>query len=219
MLDERDDAPVVVKFVALAVSLVRRAYDNPALRNASSRRRCASMSKLENGRLEDLGVRLEGDLRCRAASWCRCLEVAPSGRRARSFAGRLTVGARSRDPVFRQSVDHRYADAMQTARDLVAVVVELSPAWSHRQHDFLRRTAPLTCWSLEYRAVCPRPVTVTVDVDGDVDLIAETAKASSDGVVDHSSEWCNRRPVDPITNRRPCATASRPSRTLILSAP
>ena len=107
---------------------------------------------------------------------------------------------------FRQGVDHRHANAVQAARHLVAVVVELAARVEHRQHDFRGRLAADVLVHGNATAVvdhCHR----TVDVDGDVDLVAETRQRLVDRVVDHlvdevmQSGWSGR----PDVHRRPLA--------------
>ena len=84
---------------------------------------------------------------------------------------------------FGERVDHRDADAVQTARDLVAVVVELAAGVEHRQHDFGGRSAALVHVDRNAAAVVDDRDRV-VDVDGDVDLGAEAGERLVDRVVD-----------------------------------
>ena len=53
----------------------------------------------------------------------------------------LAVAADLQFQLLRQGVDHRDADAVQTAGDLVGVVVELAAGMQHGQHHFGRRFA------------------------------------------------------------------------------
>ena len=57
----------------------------------------------------------------------------------------------------RQRVDDRDADAVQTARHLVAVVVELAAGVQHRERDFRRRTGRSRACRSECRGRCRRP--------------------------------------------------------------
>ena len=75
------------------------------------------------------------------------------------------------------------ADAVQPARHLVAVVVELAAGVQHGEHDFRRRLAALVPIGRDAAAVVDdgdRPV----DVNRDVDLIAESGQRLVDRVVD-----------------------------------
>jgi hypothetical protein len=72
---------------------------------------------------------------------------------------------------------------VQTARDLVAVVVELAAGVQHGQHDFGRRLAALVHVDRNAAAVVDDGDRV-VDVDRDVDLIAEAGERLVDRVVD-----------------------------------
>jgi hypothetical protein len=80
--------------------------------------------------------------------------------------------------MLRQRVDDRHADAVQAARHLVAVVVELAAGVQHRQHDLGRRPAALVHVDRDAAAVVDDGDRV-VDVDRDVDLVAVPASASS----------------------------------------
>ena len=129
----------------------------PPFRNASSRSRCASVSKLNDGRLEDLRVRLERDLRAAALRRAGDLELAV--RRAALVALLIDLAVAPDLEVERlgQRVDDRDADAVQAARHLVAVVVELAAGVQHGQHDFGGRLAARRADRPECRGRCRRP--------------------------------------------------------------
>ena len=113
----------------------------PPFRNASSRSRCASVSKLNSV----------------------VSKICVSGLKVTFVPRRFVVPVISRSAVRRaalvallvdlavapdleverlgQRVDHRDADAVQAAGDLVAVVVELAAGVQHGQHDLGRRLA------------------------------------------------------------------------------
>ena len=74
-------------------------------------------------------------------------------------------------------------DAVQAARHLVAVVVELAAGVQHREHDFGGRPAALVHVDGNAAAVVDDGDGV-VDVDRDVDLGAETRQRFVDRVVD-----------------------------------
>ena len=84
----------------------------------------------------------------------------------------------------RQRVHRAHADAVQTARDLVALAAELAAGVQHRHHDFCRRTL------LDRVVVDRNAATVILDghrvveVDGDVDASAMTGEMFVDRVVD-----------------------------------
>ena len=125
----------------------------------------------ELGRLEDLRVGLEGDLGAALLGRAGRLEI--GGRRA-ALVGLLVDLAVAPDlelERLRERVDDRDADAVQTARHLVAVVVELAAGVEHRQDDFGRRLAALVQVDRDAAAVVDDRDRV-VDVDRDVDLVA-----------------------------------------------
>ena len=72
---------------------------------------------------------------------------------------------------------------MQASRHLVGVVVELAARVEHREHDFRGRPTALVHVDRNPASVVDDRDRV-VDVDGDVDLVAETGEGFVDGVVD-----------------------------------
>ncbi len=84
---------------------------------------------------------------------------------------------------FRERVDDRDADAVKTARDLVAVVVELAAGMEHGQDDFGRRSAARVLVDGNAAAVVDDGHRI-VDVQRDVDLIAVAGERLVDRVVD-----------------------------------
>ena len=192
----------------------------PAFRNASSRSRCASVSKLKStvSKISASGlnvifvprflvVPVISRSRLRLAALVLLLE-------------HLAVAPDLEVELLRQRVDDRHADAVQTARHLVAVVVEFAAGVQHGHHDFGRRAPARVLIGRDAAAVVDDRDRA-VDVDRDVDLIAEAGERFVDRVVD---DFVNEmvqpgRPVEPIYIAGRLRTASRPSRTLILSAP
>ena len=155
----------------------------PPFRNASSRRRCASVSKLYSVVSKICGSGLERDLR-----------AAPLGRAALDQTGRR-VAALERllvhslvapdlelEPLG-QGIDDRHADAVQTAGHLVGVVLELAAGVQLGHHDLGRRAAVGHRIDRNAAAVVDDRDRV-VDVDGDVDLVAVPGQRLVDRVVD-----------------------------------
>ena len=110
-------------------------------------------------RLEDLRVGLEGDL-----------GPALFGRAGRRRDWRVGLPALVRLLVdlfvapdleietLRERIDDRHADAVQTTRHLVAVVVELAAGVQHREHDLGRRAPAF----VHDPTGMPRPLSTTV---------------------------------------------------------
>ena len=110
----------------------------PALRKASSRRRCSSVAIAELGPGEDLERGHEGELGAApvvggADHRERRLRLAAV---AKAHHVLLAVAPDPQLEPFRERVDHRDADAVQAARDLVGVLVELA-AGVQPGHDHL----------------------------------------------------------------------------------
>ena len=193
----------------------------PPFRNASSRSRCASVSKLKTvvSKISASGLnvtfvprRLVVPVTSSAPVGCPALVALLIG---------LAVAPDLEIERLRQRVDDGDADAVQAAGHLVAVVVELAAGVKHGQDDFRRPT----CRCRVRSTGMPRPLSTTVtgavDVDGDVDLIAEAGQRLVDRVVDDfvdqvvEAGW---HPWTRCTSPGRLRTASSPSRTLILSA-
>ena len=96
------------------------------------------------GMREDRAVGLEGDDRTAVRTFADHLDLRGRGALAVCLAVDLAVAAVDLgDQQRRKRVDARDADAVQTSRDLVAALVELTAGVEHRQHHFERRFALL----------------------------------------------------------------------------
>ena len=133
--------------------------------------------------LEDLRIGLERDLGAAA------LGRAGDGQSAQRLAAlvallvRLVVAPDFQVEPLRQRVHDRHADAVQAARNLVGVVVELAAGVQHRQHDFGGRLAALVHVGRNAAAVVDDGDRV-VEVNRDVDFGAEAGERFVDRVVD-----------------------------------
>ena len=178
----------------------------PALRNASSRSRCDSVSKLNSMRLEDRRVRLERDLGAALLGGAGDVEIADRRAALVALLVHLAVAPDLELEPLRQRVDDRDADAVQAAGDLVGGVLELAAGVEHRQHDFGGRTAALVHVHGNAAAVVDDGDRA-VDVDRDVDVPAEPGQRFVDRVVDDFVDevvqpgWPGR----PDVHRRPLA--------------
>ena len=189
----------------------------PPFRNASSRSRWASVSKLKTVvskiSVSGLNVTLVP----------RRLVVPVTSRSAGRLAALvgllidLAVAPDFEIERFGQRVDDRDADAVQTARHLVAVVVELAAGVQHGQHDFGGRLAALVAIDRNAAAVVDDRDRA-VDVNRDVDLIAEAGQRLVDGVVDDFVDEMvqARRTGRPDVHGRPLADRLEPFEDLDL---
>ena len=155
----------------------------PPLRNASSRSRCASVSKLYSIVSKICGSGLNVTLVPRL---CVVPVTSSVARRSPALVALLVDVAVAPDfevEPLRQRVDDRHADAVQAAGHLVAVVVELAAGVQHGQHDFGGRLAAGVPIDGNAAAVVDDGDRV-VDVDRDVDLVAVAGQRLVDRVVD-----------------------------------
>ena len=116
----------------------------PRVRNAVSRKRWIERLRRELELLEDLGVGQEVDRRARVALLGLADDLHVGGGLAAGelLAVDLAVAADLGDEPLRERVHDRDADAVQAARDLVAVAAELAAGVELRQDDRRARAGP-----------------------------------------------------------------------------
>jgi hypothetical protein len=125
----------------------------PALRNASSRRRCASVSKLNSmpSKISPSGANVIFVPRFFVVP---VISRSPNGLPRSYFCLiHLAVAPDFQIQLSRQRVHHGDAHAVQAARDFVAVVVELAAGVQDGEHDF-RRGRPFGILSSGCRGRC-----------------------------------------------------------------
>ena len=117
-----------------------------------------------------------------------------------------------------RGVHHGHADAVKAAGDLVAAVIELAAGVRSVITTSAARSARRVLVHRDAAAVVDHGDRV-VDVDGDVDLVAVAGERLVDRVVDDLVDQMMQagEPSRPMTSPGRFRTASRPSRTLILS--
>ena len=206
-LDEGDDAPLVVEVVAPGrlAPLVADGDLQAAIEEGQFPQALREGLEGELGRLEDLRVRLEAgpragplgdaDLGERLARHAAIVRLIPD----------LAPAADLDLAPLRQRVHHRGPDAVEPARDLVGLVVEL-PARVQHGHDDLGRALPGSRVLVDRHA----PAVVlhgdrVVGVDGDLHLGREAGEGFVDGVVDDLVDEMVQagRPGRPDVHRRP----------------
>ena len=155
----------------------------PAFRNASSRRRPASVSKLNSV----ISKICESGLNVTFVPRRFVVPVTAEVHQRLAALVALLVGVFVAPDLqieaLRQRVDDRHADAVQAAGNLVAAVVELAAGVQHRQRDFGCRLAALVHVGRNAAAVVDHADRV-VEVNRDVDFRAESGERFVDRVVD-----------------------------------
>ena len=183
MLDERDDAAFVLELVALAVALIVDRDEDAAVQECEFAESLGQRVEAVFGRLENLRVWLERDLRAAALRRPGDFELAGWIAALVTLLVDLAVAPDLEVEALGQRVDDGDADAVQTARDFVAVVIELAASVQDRQHDFRSGLAAGVAVDRNPAAVVDDGDRV-VDVDRDVDLIAVAGERLVDRVVD-----------------------------------
>ena len=184
VLDERFDAAREFEDVVPVLALVRQLDADAGVQERQLAQALGERVVVEHDVREDRGARLETNRRARA--------IGLADDRERRLRIAEPIGLLVEQPVavdrqhedFGQRVDDGDADAVQTARNLVAVVVELT-AGVEDGHDDLGRRAPLLGVDIDRNA---SPVVDDGDgfvgVDRDRNFLAVTGESLVDRVVD-----------------------------------
>ncbi len=183
MLDERDDAAFVVELMILAVALVVERDGDTAVEERELSQPLGQRVEAEDKCFENAGVRLESHLG--AAPLRGAGDFQDAGRIA-ALVGLvidLPVAPDLEVERFRQRVYNGHAHAVQASRDLVAVVVELAPGVKDGEDHFGGGLAAHVLIDRNAATVvgdCDR----SVNVNRDVDFVAESGQRLVDRVVD-----------------------------------
>ena len=201
---EGDDAAFVLESVILPIALVVDRDENAAIEKGQLTQALRQRVEAELGCLEDLCVRPEGDLR--ATPLRRAGDLERAGRCAALVALliHLAVAPDLQIEALRQRVHNGHADPVQTTGDLVAVVVELAASVEDGERD-LGRGFPTAVKIDRNAAAVVDDGDRVVDVDRNVDLIAEAGQRFVDRVVDDLVDEMmeSRRTGRPDVHRRP----------------
>ena len=210
--DKRVDPAFVQEFVALpAVALVVNRDRHAAVEEGELAQPLCERVEAQLHGFEDLRVGPERDFRAALLGRARDLEAA---RRVAALVRLLVDLAVAPDleiEGFRQRVDDRDADAVETTRDLVAVVVELAAGVEHGQHDFGGGSATRMLVDRNAAAVVDHRHGI-IDVERDVDLIAVAGQRFVDRIVDDLVDQVMeaRRTGRTDVHRRPFANSLQP---------
>ena len=171
VLDERADPAGIEEVMALAVALVVDRDRHAAVQEGQLAQPLGQRVEAELGGLEDLRIRLEGDL---GAAFLGRTGDRELGLRIAALVRlrvHLLVAPDLEIEGLRERVYDRDADPVQSAGHLVAVVVELAAGMKHGQRDFGRRLTAAVAIDRDAAAVVDHRDRL-VDMDRDVDLIA-----------------------------------------------
>jgi hypothetical protein len=169
--------------VRLSVALIVERDGDAAVQERELAEALGERVEAEFGRLEDLFIGLERDLGAALLGRPRHLEIALRRAALVALGVDLAVAPDLEIELLRQCVHDRNADAVQAARHLVAVVVELAAGVQDREHDLRGGAAAGVLIGRDPAAVVDDGDRV-VDVQRDVDLIAMTGQRLVDRVVD-----------------------------------
>ena len=179
------DAAVVLEHLEALVAFVAQFDAHAAVQERQFTQATGEVLEVEHCLLEDDRARLEthaGAAPVRRADFRqRRLRVAV----AVFLAVQAAIAANAEMQHFGKRIHHRHAHAMEAARDLVGVLVELAAGMQHRHDDF-SGTTPLTGVDVRGDAA---PVVLHrhgfVGVYGDGDAVTVAGQRLVDGVVHH----------------------------------
>ncbi len=134
---------------------------------------------------EDVAVGLERDGRTAVRAFAHDLHLRGRHALAVRLAEDAAVAVHLGHEARREGIDARYAHAVQTARDLVAALVELTARMEHRQNHFEGRFALLFVEIGRNAAAVVAHGDRVVLVDRNVDMGAVTRQRLVDRVVHH----------------------------------
>ena len=191
LVDEIDEAPDAALVHHALGLLVSRALVRQRDAHARVQERFLAQAAVQNvvvvlENFEHLGVGLELDRRTvRLACRAQRLQHAVRDAALEALAVLHAVLANSHDQPLRQRVHNARADAVQTARNLVARVLaaELAARVKHREHDRHRRDAQLRLNVHRDAAAVVRHFNDVALTDGHFDVVAAARQRLVDGVV------------------------------------
>ena len=185
VLDELDDAAPVLENGRFAPGPVVQLDAHVAVQEGQLAEAVGDVVEIELRRVEDLVVGLEGDGRPVLLRLPPDLEVAGGDALLVTLVIDLPVPAHLHDEPFRQGVDHGHAHAVQAARYLVGLVVELPAGVEHGHDDFHGRPVLRGVRLDRYAAAVVDHGYTSVFLDVHLDRIAEPLEMLIDGVLHH----------------------------------
>ena len=156
VLDEGRDAAVVLELVLLAVALVVNRDEDAGVEERQFAQALRQRVEAVLDRFENLRVRPERHLRAATLRRSRHFEIGERMAALVTLLVDLAVPPDLEVEPLGQRVDDGDANAMEAARHLVALVVELAASVEHGEHDFGRRLAARVAIDRESRARCRR---------------------------------------------------------------
>ena len=184
VLDELDDAALVLELVGFVDPLVGDRDPDAAVEEGQLPHPLGQDLEIELGRLEDLVVGPERDLGPGLLGLADLLELGQRDAALVALGVDPAVALDLEVEPLGQGVDDRDADAVQAARDLVGLVVELAAGVEHGHDDFGRRLLLLLVHLDRDAAAVVDDRDRIVDVDEDFDVLAVAGQGLVDGVVD-----------------------------------
>ena len=182
--DELQDAALVLELVGLARPLVEDGDLEALVQERQLPHPLGQDVEAELGRLEDLVVGPEGDLGPGLLGLADELELRQGGAALVALGVDAAVALDLEVEALGQGVDDGDADAVETAGDLVGLVVELAAGVEDGHDDLGGRLLLLLVHLDRDAAAVVDDRHGVVDVDEDVDLGAESGQGLVDAVVD-----------------------------------
>ena len=135
--------------------------------------------------VEHLGVRLEPDSGSRVLGLTYYVDLFHDISAGEAHLMDLAVLVNLDNKPFRQGVNHRSANAVQTARDFVSAAAELAAGMEHREDDLQRALSGLFLDIHRDASTVVRYADDVTRFDGYFDMGAVSCQRLVDGVVDN----------------------------------
>jgi hypothetical protein len=185
VLHEGADAALVLEYVAAFAAFVFQLDFQAGIEEGQLAQALGQDVVMELDIREDLGARLEAHLGAAAGGGAHLAQRIDRVAQRVFLFPQMAVALDGQFQLGAERVDDRDTDAVQTARDLVAVVVELAAGVQHGHHHFGGRPTLLRMHRHRDAAAIVGHGYRSVAVDHDLDRVAVTGERFVDRVVDH----------------------------------
>ncbi len=183
--DEGLETTLVLEYFALLVALVHQFNAHPGIQEGQLAQTLGQGVVIERDIRENLRAGLEAQRRAPLRRIAHCHQRGLGHSQPIFLAVQLALAANVELEEIRQRIDHRHADPVQTAGDLVRGVIELPAGMQHGHDDLGGGDSLLGVEVYRNASAVVRDGHRLVGMDGDHNPIAVTRQRLIDGVIHH----------------------------------